>query len=199
MRFDVHTHHYPAAYFELIERAGGDFSFATDPSGQRIIRYRGSRFFGVTPPMTDPALRLRDMDGARVDVAILGDETPASAIAALEGVVAAFARAGVVVRRVLTDNGNCYRSADFAAACRQLGIRHLRTRPYTPRTNGKAERFIKTMLSDWAYARLYRSSDERTAALSAFLDDYRSRPNVGLNGHAPLCRFAVNDLSGNHT
>src|SRR5947207_4549082 len=76
MRFDVHTHHYPAAYFELIGRAGGDVSFATDPSGQRIIRYRGSRFFGVTAPMTDPALRLRDMDGAGVDVAILSLSTP---------------------------------------------------------------------------------------------------------------------------
>jgi len=76
MRFDVHTHHYPAAYFELIERAGGDFSFATDASGQRIIRYRGSRFFGVTPPMTDPALRLRDMDGAGIDVAVLSLSTP---------------------------------------------------------------------------------------------------------------------------
>jgi aminocarboxymuconate-semialdehyde decarboxylase len=76
VRFDVHTHHYPTAYFELIERAGGDFSFGTDPSGQRIIRYRGSRFFGVTPPMTDPALRLTDMDGARIDVAILSLSTP---------------------------------------------------------------------------------------------------------------------------
>ena len=76
MRFDVHTHHYPSAYFALIERAGGDFSFATDPSGQRIIRYRGSRFFGVTPPMTDPALRLTDMDGAGIDVAILSLSTP---------------------------------------------------------------------------------------------------------------------------
>src|SRR5438067_309523 len=76
MRFDVHTHHYPAAYFELIERAGGDFSFATDPSGQRIIRYRGSRFFGVTPPMTDPALRLRDMDRAGIGIAILSLSTP---------------------------------------------------------------------------------------------------------------------------
>ncbi len=76
MRFDVHTHHYPAAYFELIERAGGDFSFGTDPSGQRIIRYRGSRFFGVTPPMTAPALRLSDMDGAGIDVAILSLSTP---------------------------------------------------------------------------------------------------------------------------
>ena len=76
MRYDVHTHHYPGAYFELIERSGGDFSFGTDPSGQRIIRYRGSRFFGVTAPMTDPALRLTDMDRAGIDVAILSLSTP---------------------------------------------------------------------------------------------------------------------------
>jgi transposase InsO family protein len=134
------------------------------------------------------------------EVAVLGDELPGSAVAALEGTVAQFARAGVRIRRVLTDNGNCYRSFDFRDACHRLGIRHLRTRPYTPRTNGKAERFIKTLQSDWAYARLYHSSIERTAALGRFLDDYRSRPNVALGGHTPTCRFiGVNDVSGNHT
>ena len=76
MRVDVHTHHYPPEYFSLIEKQGGDFAFGTDPSGQRIIRYRGSRFFGVTAPMTDPAKRLTDMDRAGVDVAILSLSTP---------------------------------------------------------------------------------------------------------------------------
>ena len=76
MRYDVHTHHYPPAYFDLIERSGGDFSFGTDPSGQRIIRYRGSRFFGVTAPMSDPARRLSDMDRAGIDVAVLSLSTP---------------------------------------------------------------------------------------------------------------------------
>ena len=76
MRVDVHTHHYPKEYFSLIERRGGDFSFGTDPSGQTIIRYRGSRFFGVTAPMTDPAKRLADMDRASVDVAVLSLSTP---------------------------------------------------------------------------------------------------------------------------
>lgn len=76
MRYDVHTHHYPADYFALIERGGGDFSFGTDPSGQTIIRYRGSRFFGVTAPMTDAALRLTDMDRAGIDVAVLSLSTP---------------------------------------------------------------------------------------------------------------------------
>jgi len=76
VRYDVHTHHYPTAYFELIERSGGDFSFGTDPSGQTIIRYRGSRFFGVTAPMTDAGLRLTAMDRAGIDVAILSLSTP---------------------------------------------------------------------------------------------------------------------------
>lgn len=76
MRYDVHTHHYPREYFSLIERSGGDFAFATDPSGQTIIRYRGSRFFGVTPAMTDAALRLTDMDRAGIDIAVLSLSTP---------------------------------------------------------------------------------------------------------------------------
>jgi transposase InsO family protein len=130
---------------------------------------------------------------------LLPDELAGSAVAALERVHARFLAAGVRLRRVLTDNGNCYRSLDFAAACRRLGIVHWRTRPYTPRTNGKAERFIKTLQKDWAYARLYRSTAERAAALPSFLADYRSRPNVGLGGHTPMCRFSgVNDVSGNH-
>jgi aminocarboxymuconate-semialdehyde decarboxylase len=76
VRIDVHTHHYPKAYFGLIERSGGEFSFGTDPSGQTIIRYRGSRFFGVTAPMTDADKRIEDMDRAGIDVAVLSLSTP---------------------------------------------------------------------------------------------------------------------------
>ena len=76
MRFDLHTHYYPRAYFERIERSGGDFSFATSPTGQRIIRYRGARFFGVTPPMTDVAKRLEDMDRVGIDTEVLSLSTP---------------------------------------------------------------------------------------------------------------------------
>ena len=126
------------------------------------------------------------------------DERPASAVAALRLTTAAYAQRGIRVRRILTDNGGCYRSREFAAACQELGIVHWRTRPYTPRTNGKAERFIKTLQSAWAYVRLYRSSGERAATLPRFLETYRSRPNVALGGHTPACRFVVNDVSGNH-
>src|SRR5919197_5032375 len=75
-RWDLHTHYYPKAYFRLIEEIGGDFSFATSPTGQTIIRYRGSRFFGVTPPMTDVAKRLEDMDRVGIDTEVLSLSTP---------------------------------------------------------------------------------------------------------------------------
>ena len=132
-------------------------------------------------------------------VAIHPDDRPASAVQALGATWSTYLRAGVRIKRVLTDNGSCYRSLDFAAACARLGIRHWRTKPYTPRTNGKAEGFIKTLQERWAYARLYRSSDERARALPAFLAEYALTPHTGLDGHTPACRFtAVNDVSGNH-
>ena len=132
-------------------------------------------------------------------VAIHGDQRSESAIQALKQVWGRYLRAGVRIKRILTDNGSCYRSLDFRAACLRLGIEHWRTRPYTPRTNGKAERFIKTLQERWAYARLYRSSAERAAELPGFLDEYSQRRSPTLGGHTPLCRFGVNDLSGNHS
>ena len=134
------------------------------------------------------------------DAILLPDQRGASAVAALEQVWGRYLRAGVRIKRILTDNGSCYRSLDFRAACDRLGIEHWRTKPYTPRTNGKAERFIKTLQERWAYARLYRSSSERAAALPDFLSEYRHRRSPTLDGHTPLCRFfGVNDLSGNHS
>jgi transposase InsO family protein len=96
---------------------------------------------------------------------VLGDETATTAIAFLRRAVAFFERHGMTVERVMTDNGSPYRSAVHAIACRALGVRHLRTRPRRPQTNGKAERFIRTMLGGWAYGAIYASSHERTAAL----------------------------------
>ncbi len=91
---------------------------------------------------------------------------------------------------MITDNGSAYRSTIHAIACRTLGIRHLRTRPYRPRTNGKAERFIRTMLGGWAYAAVYRTSDERRAALTGWLDFYnRRRPHRILNHQTPIQRL----------
>ena len=134
------------------------------------------------------------------DAVIRGDQRGSDAVAALGAVWSRYLRAGVRVKRVLTDNGSCYLSLDFRAACARLRVTHWRTRPYTPRTNGKAERFIKTLQERWAYARLYRSSAERAAALPEFLERYSHRRTPALGGHTPLCRFfGVNDVSGNHS
>lgn len=115
------------------------------------------------------------------------DEGRASAIAHLEAAVAYYARLGIAVRAVLTDNGSAYRSKAFAAACRRLGLRHRFTRPYRPRTNGKAERFIQTALREWAYAFAYTSSDERAEHLPRWLHDYNwHRRHGSLNGRPPI-------------
>ena len=100
------------------------------------------------------------------------DERAASAVGFLRRAVAFYRAHGIAVQRLMTDNGPAYLSVIHALACRALKIRHLRTRPYRPRTNGKAERFIRTLLGGWAYGVIYRSSAERTAALAGWLDRY---------------------------
>ena len=116
---------------------------------------------------------------------VLADETAASAIAFLRRALAFFAGHGVQVQRVMTDNGSAYRAHKHRLACQQLGIKHLTTRPYRPRTNGKAERFIQTLTRRWAYGQLYANSAERTAALDTWLDHYNfTRPHGSL-GHKP--------------
>jgi transposase InsO family protein len=105
-------------------------------------------------------------------------------------------RLGVKVERVMTDNGSAYRSKLFAKALREAGARHVRTRPYTPRTNGKAERFIQTSLREWAYAKPYASSDQRNAAIGPWIDDYNlTRPHSAI-GHMPPFK-RLNNLLGN--
>jgi transposase InsO family protein len=118
-------------------------------------------------------------------VEVLNDEKPTTAIAFLRRAVAYYRRHGITIERLLTDNGNPYRSTLHAIACRTLGIRHLRTRPYRPQTNGKAERFIRTLLGGWAYGALYRNSKERTAALDGWLDYYNHRRKHSALGHKP--------------
>jgi transposase InsO family protein len=121
---------------------------------------------------------------------VLPDERRTSAVPFLERAVAWFARQGVTVERVMTDNGSAYRSHDWRQACGGLALRHLRTRPYTPRTNGKAERFIQTSLREWAYARPFATSRERTAALAPWLDHYnRARPHAALAHQPPATRL----------
>jgi transposase InsO family protein len=118
-------------------------------------------------------------------VEVLADEKGATAAGFLRRAVAWFRDMGITVERVLSDNGACYRSQLHAQACRELSMRHLFTRPYRPRTNGKAERFIQTLTNRWAYGAIYGSSAERTAALSGWLDHYNFRRRHGSLGHQP--------------
>lgn len=116
---------------------------------------------------------------------VLANERATTAIAFLRRCLAFYRAHGVRVERVMTDNGSAYVSAVFAIACRGLGIKHCRTRPYRPQTNGKAERFIRTMLAEWAYAAVYGSSAERAAALSGWLERYNISRRHGALGHRP--------------
>jgi transposase InsO family protein len=134
-------------------------------------------------------------------VEVLSDEQGRTAAGFLRRAVAFYARYGVTVRRVLSDNGACYRSVIHALACRRLGLRHLRTRPYRPRTNGKAERFIRTMLGGWAYGAIYATSRERTAALDGWLWTYNHRrPHGSLRHKPPTARLReLNNVARTYT
>lgn len=125
--------------------------------------------------------------------AMFPNEKAASASAFLRQAVAYFAQLGISVRRVLTDNGPCFCSRAFALACRERQIQPRRTRFYTPRTNGKAERFIQTAIREWAYARLYQNSAERSAQLAPWIHTYNwHRPHASLNQSPPISRSGLN-------
>ncbi len=136
-------------------------------------------------------------------VEVLGDEKASTAVGFLRRATAFYRAHGVRVERVMTDNGGAYRSTVHAIACRALGLRHIRTRPYRPRTNGKAERFIRTMLGGWAYGALYGSSAERRAALGGWLDFYNHRRRHGSLGHRPpiarLNELQTNNVLGSYS
>jgi transposase InsO family protein len=133
-------------------------------------------------------------------VEVLADEKAITAVAFLRRAIKHFSAYGITVQRLITDNGSPYRSTIHAIACRALGIRHLRTRPYRPQTNGKAERFIRTLLGGWAYGAIYRSSTERTAALAGWLDWYNTRrPHGALSHKPPHARLnQLNNLLGSY-
>jgi transposase InsO family protein len=133
-------------------------------------------------------------------VEVLPDEKATTAVGFLQRAVAFYNRHGIQVQRVMSDNGACYRSTIHAFACRALGIRHLRTRPYRPRTNGKAERFIRTLLAGWAYGAIYGSSRERTAALDGWLWTYNHRrPHGALSHKTPIARLnELNNVPGSY-
>jgi len=130
------------------------------------------------------------------------DEKAVSAVAHLKAAVSWYASMGVTVQRVMTDNGSCYKSHAFKAVCAELGLRHIRTKPYTPKTNGKAERFIQTALREWAYARAYKTSDQRAADLPVWTHLYNwHRPHSALKSKPPISRLAFdrNNLLRFHT
>ena len=116
---------------------------------------------------------------------VLPDEKATTAVAFLRRARAFYRRYGIEIEQLLTDNGSAYVSVAHALACRALGIRHLRTRPYRPQTNGKAERFIRTLLGGWAYGAIYHSSAERTAALDGWLWHYNHQRRHSALGHKP--------------
>jgi transposase InsO family protein len=134
-------------------------------------------------------------------VEVLANEKAPTAIAFLRRAIEHYRSYGIYVERVMTDNGGAYISTVHAVACRALKIRHLRTRPYRPQTNGKAERFIRTMLGGWAYSAIYRDSAERNAALAGWLDFYnRRRPHGALSHKPPIARLTeLNNLLGSYS
>jgi transposase InsO family protein len=138
-------------------------------------------------------------DASRFAVVVsVADERAESAAWAVEVAIARFAEVGIDIERILTDNGASYRSHAYRDTLAAQVIRHKRTRPYRPQTNGKAERFIQTLLNEWAYARPYRSSARRRQALPRFVDFYNhGRPHTAIGGLVP--RVAVNNVPGHHT
>lgn len=129
------------------------------------------------------------------------NERAESAVAFLEQALAYYRSLGIVIQRVMTDNGSCFRSRAFTGLLRRLGIKHIYTRPYTPRTNGKAERFIQTLQREWAYARTYHHSRDRAAALPGFIHNYNwHRDHGALDYRPPITRLTAspNDLLAMH-
>jgi transposase InsO family protein len=184
---------------------------------KKLGRIHGGSGKRITGVKRNPGRFRRDLDGVDRQVVgweyvhiaiddatrlayaeVLEDEKASTAIAFLRRALQFFKRHGMQVRELLTDNGSAYRSAVHAIACRTLGIRHLRTRPRRPQTNGKAERFIRTMLGGWAYGAIYGSSAERTAALDGWLWTYNhQRRHQAIGRQTPISR--VNNLLGSYT
>jgi transposase InsO family protein len=173
-------------------------------AGHRVIGHRKSQIYrridGRQRQLTGyEYVHVMIDDYSRLAYAeVLDDLTAACAIAFLRRAVRWFGERGVRIRAVMTDNGSCYVSHAHRAALRELGLRHLTIKPGRPRTNGKAERFIQTLLNEWAYTRIYGSSGERRAALPLFLDRYNfRRPHGSLGKQAPATR--LNNLLRNYT
>lgn len=155
-----------------------------DRTGQSNSRGIGWEYVHVS---IDDASRIAFTD-------IFPDEKAVSAIAFLKAAVAYYESLGVKVTRVMSDNGSCYKANDFAKACKALGLKHICTKPYTPKTNGKAERFIQTVLREWAYARAYPSSENRKSNLPNWTHMYNwHRPHGGIKSKTPISRLNLTE------
>ena len=180
---------------------GGGWRYVGKLQGDRnreaTAKRTGQRHSNYEPNVGTAFLHTVIDDHSRVAyVEICTDEKAATAIGVLERAVAWFAERGVTVERVLSDNGSCYRSFAWRDACAELGITHKRTRPYRPQTNGKIERFHRTLADGWAYARFYGSDTERRAALPGWIHFYNHhRIHSAING-TPISR--LNNLPGHH-
>ena len=183
------------------------------PEGRAGHRVHGNRALQRSPRRRDAAGRDRKLvgweyvhvcidDATRLAyVEVLDTEKATTAVGFLQRAVAFYVSHGINVQAVMSDNGACYRSTIHAFACRALGIRHLRTRPYRPQTNGKAERFIRTLIAGWAYGAIYGSSHERTRALDGWLWTYNHRrPHGSLSHKPPAARLnELNNLARSYT
>jgi transposase InsO family protein len=181
---------------------GGGHRYVGRPQGrhnaQATARRTGQRGHRYRPLIGTAFLHTVIDDHSRVAyVEIHADEKADTAIGVLNRALAWFAERGVRVERVLTDNGSCYRSHAWRDACATLGIKHKRTRPYRPQTNGKIERFHRTLADGWAYARRYESEAERRAALPGWLHFYNHHRIHSVIGGTPISR--LNNLPGHHS
>ena len=161
-----------------------------DRSGQSNLRARGE---GPGWEFVHVAID----DASRIAFAkVMKNERKRSATAFLKAALAYYESLGIKVERVMTDNGSCYKSFAFRRLCKRLGLKHVRTKPYTPKTNGNAERFIQTALREWAYAQAYQHSRQRTEYLPYWLHRYNwHRPHTGIGAKTPISRLG---LSGNN-
>jgi len=166
----------------------------------------GHRVTGIRKPISPGVgweyVHVAIDDASRLSFSTIhADERATSACRALLAALRYYAGFGITFRRVMTDNGPCYLSRQFAKLCARLRIRHIRTKPYSPRTNGKAERFIQTALHEWAYARSYDSSDDRANYLPVWLHQYNwHRQHAGLKYQTPISalNLSLNNLVGLH-
>jgi transposase InsO family protein len=162
--------------------------------GHRITGKRQHRNRGIGWEYAHVAID----DASRIAyVEILENERAVSAQSFLKRVRAWFADRGIAIQRILTDNGSCYVARSFAQMCQELGLKHSKTRPYRPQTNGKAERFIQTLQREWAYAFAFRSSKHRADLLPDFLHFYNQhRAHAALSGRPPYSRLPLNNVMG---